>query len=50
VFVFGSFSPEINSVGIVKVYTSSSADRAGLKVDNLVIEIDGALFQSVLQR
>ncbi|WP_170072480.1 PDZ domain-containing protein [Pseudoalteromonas arctica] len=35
------FSPEINSVNFVKVYTGSSADRAGLKEDDLVIEIDG---------
>jgi C-terminal processing protease CtpA/Prc len=37
------FSPEINSVNIVKVYTGSSADRTELKVDNLVIEIDGGV-------
>ena len=43
VSVSGFFSPEINSVNIVKVCTGSSADRAGLKVDNLVIEIDGGI-------
>ena len=37
------FSPKINSVNIVKVYTVSSADRAGLKEDDLVIEIDGSV-------
>ena len=44
------FSPEINSVNIVKVYTGSSADRAGLKVDNLVIEIDGGRYSKVCRK
>ncbi|GAA61134.1 hypothetical protein P20652_3008 [Pseudoalteromonas sp. BSi20652] len=39
-FVFGSFSFEINSVNIAKTYTDSSADLPGLKEDDLVIEID----------